>query len=158
IRQHPDDNTAFYPWMNAPPGTEQRLSVFFLVSDKAPDAAMAEVLRYTHADRFPKLSGYRTFAPHWHPDFTVQAMEQGSSWVPPFKPVLKPLGVDAILVCDFHLDGHPDSLEEIRLRELAAFFHASRAPSDPEFLIIPGEEANVWLGGHYGLVFPKPVF
>ncbi|MGH9667652.1 MAG: hypothetical protein ACRD9L_24815, partial [Bryobacteraceae bacterium] len=32
IRQLPDDNAPFYPWMNAPPGTEQRMSVFLLVA------------------------------------------------------------------------------------------------------------------------------
>src|SRR5207244_3833330 len=28
IRQLPDDNTSYYPWMNAPPGTVQRMSLF----------------------------------------------------------------------------------------------------------------------------------
>ena len=32
-----------------------------------------------------------------------------------------------------------------------------RAHSTPDFLIIPAEEANVYLGGHWALAFPKPV-
>ena len=35
---------------------------------------------------------------------------------------------------------------------------ALRAQSDSDFLLIPGEEANVHLGGHWALVFPKPVY
>lgn len=33
VRQLPDDNSRFYPWMNAPPGTDQRMHVFFLLSN-----------------------------------------------------------------------------------------------------------------------------
>jgi hypothetical protein len=157
IRQYPDDNSQFYPWMNAPPGTEQRMSLFLLVDDRDARAVLADVLRYTHSDRFPRVEGYRTLAAHWHPDFTVQAMENGSAWVPPFKPVLQAMGVDAMLICDFHLEGHPNSLQPIRLEELAALYKTTRAQSDANFLIVPGEEPNTWLGGHYVLVFPKPV-
>lgn len=157
IRQYPDDNSPYYPWMNAPPGTQQRMSLFLLVDDRDSRAALADVLRYTHSDRFPRIEGYRTMAAHWHPDFTVQAVENGPDWVPPFKPVLKAMGVDAMLICDYHLEGHPNSLEPIRLQELAALYKATRAQSDASFLIIPGEEPNTWLGGHYVLVFPKQV-
>jgi hypothetical protein len=157
IRQYPDDNSFFYPWMNAPPGTEQRLSAFFLLDDRDPKTALEDALRYTHADRFPKLDGFTTLAAHWHPDFTVQAMENGPDWVPPFKPVLKQMGVDSMLIFDYHLEGHPDSLDKVRLQELEALSKSSKAQSDAGFLIVPAEEANVWLGGHYGLIFPKPV-
>ncbi len=158
IKQHPDDNWRFYPWMNAPPGTEQRLSIFYLLDDRDAKTALASVLPYTHGDRFQKLDGFKTLASHWHFNFTVQAMQNGMDWTPPFKPVLKQMGVDVAMIMDFHGDGHPGSLEDIRLKELEAMHKASRSQSDSEFLIIPGEEANVWLGGHYCLTFPKPVY
>jgi hypothetical protein len=158
IRQYPDDNTRFYPWMNAPPGTAQRLSLFLLVNDGDSRAALDTVLRYTNGDRFQRLDGYRTLASHWHFNFTVQAMQNGPDWTPPFKGVLMQMGVDAALIMDFHGDGHAESMEEIRLKELDAMQKACRSQSDPEFLIIPGEEANAWLGGHYCLMFPKPVY
>jgi hypothetical protein len=158
IRQYPDDNTRFYPWMNAPPGTLQRLSLFYVVDDGEPKAAVDSVVRYTHGDRFQRLDGYRTVASHWHLNYTVQSMQNGLDWVPPFKPVLKQMGVDAVVIMDFHGDGHPGSLEEIRLKELEAYQKACKAQSDSDFLIIPGEEANVWLGGHYCLMFPKQVY
>jgi hypothetical protein len=157
IRQLPDDATAYYPWSNAPPGTDQRMSMFLLL-DAGDPAALAGVLRYTHSDRFPKLSGYVRFAPHWHYAFTMQAIEHGPGWTPPFKPVLEAMGVDAAMIMDFHGDGHPADTGEVRLAELQAYYRACRAQSGASFLLIPGEEANVHFGGHWALAFPKPVY
>jgi hypothetical protein len=158
IRQLRDENWQYYPWVNAPPGRPQRMSVFYLLSASTPDSALAHVLRYTNNDRFPRLDGYKTLSTHWHLAHTVQAMAQGFDRTPPFKPVLKSMGVDASMIMDFHGDGHPGDLTELRLQELHAYFGALRAQSDPEFLLIPAEEANVHLGGHWALVFPKPVY
>jgi hypothetical protein len=85
-------------------------------------------------------------------------MEKGADWVPPFKPVLKAMGVDAAIIADFHGDGHPQDQTELRLKELKAYFDHTRAQSDNEFLIIPSEEANVHYGGHWAVSFPKPVY
>ena len=158
IRQVGDSNWRFYPWVNAPPGKPQRMGVFFLLSDGSPDQALEDVLRYTNRDRFPALDGYKTMSTHWHLAYTVQALEKGFDWVPPFKPVLKDMGVDASIIMDFHGDGHPRDLTDVRLDELDAFFKACRAQSDSEFLLIPSEEANVHLGGHWSVFFPKPVY
>jgi hypothetical protein len=158
IRQLPDDATAYYPWSNAPPGTEQRMSLFLLLSPGDPPSAILGVLRYTHGDRFPVLEGYVRFAPHWHYAYTVQAIEQGSGWTPPFKPVLQAMGVDAAMIMDFHGDGHPADTGDTRLAELQAYYQACRAQSDGRFLLIPAEEANVYFGGHWALAFPKPVY
>jgi len=158
IRQLPDDNSPYYPWMNAPPGTQQELDLFILVSDGPAAATLEAVLPYTHRDRYVPLSGYTTFAPHWHYAYTVQAMEHGNSWTPPFKPVLKDMGVNIAMIMDFHGDGHPADTGEIRLKELKAYFDACRAQSDSKFLLIPSEEINTYLGGHWGIVFPKPVY
>jgi hypothetical protein len=134
------------------------MGVFFLLAPGPPDTALAHVLRYTNADRFRALDGYKTLSTHWHLAYTVQAMAKGLDWTPPFKPVLKAMGVDASLVMDFHGDGHPNDLTDVRLDELDAYFRALRAQSDADFLLIPGEEANVHLGGHWAVVFPKPVY
>ena len=158
IRQIGDSNWRFYPWVNAPAGQPQRMGVFFLLSDGSPDQALEDVLRYTNRDRFPRLDGYKTLSTHWHLAYTVQALEKGFDWTPPFKPVLKDMGVDASIIMDFHGDGHPRDLTDVRLDELDAFFRACRAQSDSEFLLIPSEEANVHLGGHWAVFFPKPVY
>jgi len=158
IRQLRDENWQYYPWMNAPPGRAQHMSVFFLVAEGPAETALAQVLRYTNSDRFPALAGYKTMSTHWHLADTVQAMANGFQWTPPFKPVLKAMGVDASMIMDFHGDGHPADLTDVRLDELDAYFRALKAQSDPEFLLIPAEEANVHLGGHWTVVFPKPVY
>ena len=158
IRQLRDENWQYYPWMNAPPGRAQRMGMFLLLSTDGPEAALAHVLRYTNRDRFAALAGFKTLSTHWHLADTVQAMANGFQWTPPFKPVLKAMGVDASMIMDFHGDGHPGDLTEVRLGELDAYFRALRDQSDPDFLLIPAEEANVHLGGHWSVVFPKPVY
>jgi len=158
IRQLPDDNSSYYPWMNAPPGTQQHMGVFYLLSDQEPPTVLAEVQRYTHGDRFPALDGFKVATAHWHYAYTEQALEKGFDWTPPFKPALKDMGVDAAVIMDFHGDGHPRDLTTMRLKELEAYFRACRAQSDSRFLLIPSEEANVHLGGHWALIFPKPVY
>lgn len=158
IRQLSDTNWQFYPWANAPPGTEQSLSLFLLLGAEGPAQVLDEALRFTNRDRFPVLDGYRTLASHFHLAYTVQALAEGMDWTPPFKPVLREMGVDAAIIMDFHGDGHPRDLTELRLQELASFFEACRKQSDENFLLIPSEEANVHFGGHWALVFPKPVY
>ncbi len=158
IRQIRDTNWRFYPWMNAPPGSRQRMGMFLLLSAESPENALEDTLRYTNRDRFPALDGYKTLAPHWHLAYTEQAVEKGFGWTPPFKTVLQDMGVDAAIIMDFHGDGHPRDLTELRLKELDSFFKACRAQSDDKFLLMPSEEANVHLGGHWALVFPKPVY
>jgi hypothetical protein len=158
IRQLPDDNSPFYPWMNAPPGTQQEMGMFLLLAGDEPKAALTRVLNYTHADHFPKLDGFVKFAPHWHLAYTEQAAANGMDWQPPFKPAMQAVGIDAAMINDFHGDGHPSDLTGIRIRELAEYYQACRAQSDKNFLLIPAEEANVFLGGHWSVVFPKPVY
>jgi hypothetical protein len=158
IQQWPDDDSPYYPWMNAPPGTEQEMRMFIVVNDAPARATLDGVLRYTHSDHFLKLPGYVTFAPHWHLAYTMQARDHGFDWEPPFKPAMKAAGIDAAMIMDFHGDGHPRDAGQIRLDELRDYFGATKAQSGTDFLLIPAEEANVFLGGHWALVFPKPVY
>jgi hypothetical protein len=134
------------------------MGIFFWLGAGQPADALRKVMSYTHADKFPHIPGYVTFAPHWHFAYTVQAMANGPKWQPSFMPAFKEVGVDSALIFDFHIDGHPDALTDVRLQELKAYYKFCRAQSNSSFLLIPGEEADVILGGHWGLVFPKPVY
>ncbi len=158
VRQVRDTNWRFYPWANAPPGSQQHMSLFLLLGDGEPTSVLEDVLAYTNRDAFPELDGFRTLASHFHLAYTVQAVEKGMDWTPPFKPVLQAMGVDAVIIMDFHGDGHPRDLTERRLEELDRFFEACRRQSGENFLLIPSEEANVHFGGHWALVFPEPVY
>ena len=68
--------------------------MFLLLGAGAAEETLKQVLAYTHGDRFPHLDGYVTFAPHWHEAYTVQAMANGMQWQPPFKEVMKSIGLD----------------------------------------------------------------
>ena len=85
------------------------------------------MLRYTNRDRFPEVPGYKTLSTHWHLAYTVQALSHGFDWTPPFKPVLKAMGVDASVIMDFHGDGHPRDLTDLRLEELDSFAPSGRS-------------------------------
>jgi hypothetical protein len=158
VHQYPDDDTTIDPWMNAPPNTKQEMSLFLMPGGEDASATLKNVLAYTHDDKFFHLDGFVTFAPHWHLAYTVQAIEKGLDWQPPFKPVMKAIGIDSAMIMDFHGDGHAGDLTDVRLHELDQYYKACRAQSGRDFLLIPSEEADIYLGGHWGLVFPHPVF
>src|SRR6185295_11136063 len=94
VRQLPDDGSPDYPWMNAPPGTAQRMSLFMIVSDRTADSALDEAVKFTNKDKFPAISGYKTLAAHFHWGFTMKAMDRGENMVLPAKQVLSNMGVD----------------------------------------------------------------
>src|SRR5271166_4826873 len=71
---------------------------------------------------------------------------------------MRSMGIDIAHIFDFHGDGHPHDPGPLRLKELENYFEGCRRHSDGEFLILPGEEANVYLGGHYNTLFPRPVY
>jgi hypothetical protein len=158
VHQYPDDDTLIDPWMNAPPGTEQEMGLFLLPGASNSAETLKSILPYTHNDRFQHLDGFVTFAPHWHLAYTVQAMEKGKNWEPPFKPAMESVGIDSAMIMDFHIDGHPADLTDTRLQELDEYYKSTRLQSDNKYLLIPAEEADVYLGGHWSLVFPHPVY
>jgi hypothetical protein len=144
---------------NAPPGTWQRMPVYFYLSGEDAAATRDAVLAYTHGDRYKALPGYQTMVTHFHTAFTEELLNSGSlDTQAPWIPAMKALGANIVYLCDFHGDGHPQDPGEIRLRELADYYEACRRHSDRDFLILPGEEPNAWLGGHYNILFPKPVY
>lgn len=159
VQQYPDDDTTIDPWINAPPDSAQEMSIFLLPGAADASSTLKNVLAYTHDDRFVHVDGFVTFEPHWHLAYTEQAMERGFDWQPPFKSVMKDMGIDAALIMDFHAgDGHPGDLTNLRFHELDQYYKACRAQSDGHFLLIPSEEADVFLGGHWGLAFSHPVY
>jgi hypothetical protein len=158
VHQYPDDDTTIDPWMNAPPESNQEMGLFLLPGAEGSSVTLKDVLAYTHDDRFVHLDGFVTFEPHWHLAYTVQVMEKGIDWQPPFKAVMKAVGIDSAMIMDFHGDGHAGDLTDVRLHDLDEYYKACRAQSGGDFLLIPSEEADIYLGGHWGLVFPHPVY
>jgi hypothetical protein len=170
IRQSETGGGSFVPWFNAPPGTDQHLGVFYLLSPGGANEALRETLRYTHGDRFPDLPGYRKFTSHWHMAIAVAALKEkercGPRSIPDFVRMFKSMGVDIVHLAEFHGDGHPNDTGPVRLAEMQAMFDECRQLSDDELLLLPGEEGNAHLGlaapgrhpGHWMCLFPTPVY
>jgi hypothetical protein len=170
VRQAETGGGSFVPWINAPPGTQQRLGVFYLLSRGDARDALRETLRYTHGDRFPDLAGHVTFTSHWHMAITMAAMAElarGSTrTTPDFVKMFKDMNVNLVHLAEFHGDGHQFDAGPLRLPEITAMFAECRRLSDELLLLLPGEEVSGVLGlqpqpgqhpGHWMCLFPRPV-
>ncbi len=169
VRQSESGGGNYAPWNNAPPGTVQRLGVFYLLTRGPAEDAFREALRYTHGDRFPDLPGHQTFTSHWHMAITVAAMKElaggGPRTTPDLVAMFKDMNVRSVHLAEFHGDGHPNDPGPVRLAEMDAMFAECRRLSDDRITFLPGEEANVHLGpsdpktpqGHWLYLFPRPV-
>ena len=147
----------YRPWVDAPIGSTQRMDVFLVLSAESPRNTLAEILNYTHGDSFKPLPGHYTMAEHFHPEFTDNHLH-GRDSLTPFKQTMKAMGLQIIQPMEFHGPGHTFNNEAERLQELSAMFELLQANSDDSFLLIPGEEYNHLLGGHWSYMFPRPVY
>jgi hypothetical protein len=167
IRQPPEGDKRFVPWINAPPRTRQQLSVFYLLYPGRAEQALEQVRRFTRGDRFKHLDGYYTFTSHYHIehtlDFLAQQKQQRTDRVPkgleepPFVNAFKAHGVDIVHLAEFHI-AHTPEINAGRLNLLKTLHSECQRLSDEHLLLLPGEEPNVHLGGHWISLFPKPVY
>ena len=149
-------NFALY---NAPPGTVQKMGVYFYASPDAGEPARQAVLAFTHGDAFKPLPGYKTFVNHFHLDFTGRQRASGSLDTP-FQDLvaMRSLGLNVIGLSDFHFELHGNDPGPLRLPEQKDYFEASRRASDKDFLVVPWEEPSAYFGGHYNILWPKDVY
>jgi hypothetical protein len=151
-----EENFALY---NAPPGTLQRMAVYFYLDSGNAEAANRAVMALTHDDVYKALPGYQVMVSHFHFHFNEELTDAGTidhepAWIPTFKA----LGINIAALCDFHADSHPTDTGKVRLDEQRVYFEGSERFSDRDFLIIPGEEPDATFGGHYMFLFPRPVY
>jgi hypothetical protein len=166
ICQHPTEEGYNEEWIkkvyalyNAPPETWQRMSLYWYASPAPAEETRAAALAYTHGDRYKELPGYKTMVTHFHTAFAEGLMSAGSLDAgAPWISAMKALGINIAYTCDFHGDGHSQDRGPLRFRELETYYEACRRFSDHDFLILPGEEPNVYLGGHWNILFPKPAY
>jgi hypothetical protein len=170
IRQSERGGGSYVPWFNAPPGTDQHLGVFYLLSSGRAEQALDQTLKYTNSDCFAKLPGYHTLTSHWHMATAMAALEakkaDGPRRQPDFVRMFQDMGVEIVHLAEFHGDGHPHDPGPLRLPEMQSMFDECRRLSSDKLLFLPGEEANVALGqatagkeaGHWLYLFPKPVY
>jgi hypothetical protein len=154
-------------WVNAPPGTSQRLSVFYLLGRGSASDAIEQVKRFTNGDRYRSLAGFKTFASHFHVEHTLDLLhrqkESGTGDVPPdlmepgFVRAFRSVGLDMVHLAEFHNQSTPFLRTAERLRQLHTLFAECERLSDESFLLIPGEEGIVHIGGHWMTLFARPV-
>ncbi|MBI2477609.1 MAG: hypothetical protein HYV60_02865 [Planctomycetia bacterium] len=152
-----------------------------LVSDATARQTLEEVARLTRNDRYASLPGHTVFSSHYHVEHTRELLNaqsedaiadsditarlpSGSEYRiperlrnPGFVRTFRDLGVDAVHLAEFHFGQTPRMQTEERLRHLEVLHAECQRLSDSEFLLLPGEEPNVHLGGHWISFFPKPV-
>lgn len=168
IQQPPAGDRRYAPWFNAPPNTEQRLGVFYSLSTSDAAHALDEVAAFTRNDRYKKIPGSVTFSSHYHIEHTLEFLrlqqEQGTTGVPRgletpgLVKTFKARGVDIVHLAEFHNGVTPRLATAERLKQLKTLHEECARLSDSELLVLPGEEPNVHLGGHWLSFFPKPVY
>ncbi len=154
--RHDINNFALY---NAPPGTLQRMPVYFYLDTAGGRATAEAVLAFTHGDVYKPMPGFKVMASHFHMHFNERLTDAGTLDLrPPWVDVFRGLGVNIVNLADFHSDSHPKDPGPLRFAEQRVYFDGCRRVSDRDFLVIPGEEPDDTLGGHYISVMPRPVF
>lgn len=168
VRQTLEGDRRWVPWVNAPPGSVQDMGVFLLPDGGDAANATQAALAYTRGDRFKPLSGHRTFTSHYHVEHTEAYLNaarfQQATGVPEglespaFVQRFKDMNVEIVHLAELHLPG--DALDRAGDRlTLLKTMHAETARlSDDRLLLLPGEEPNVHLGGHWISFFPRPVY
>lgn len=180
IRHDSRGDNRYVPWFNAPPGSQQELGLFLLLSGDSPHAALQETARLTRRDQFTSLPGHSVFTSHYHVEHTrelVNAQQDpanddtlrvelpaGGEYTipdrledPGFVRVFRDMGVDIVHLAEFHFGETPRWNQQQRVRHLQLLHAECRRLSDERFLLLPGEEPNVHLGGHWISFFPRPV-
>ena len=154
--RHNIGNFALY---NAPPGAWQHMALYYYLSAEDAEATQREVLAFTHGDHFKAMPGYQVEVGHFHTHFNEQLSDAGTlDLLPTWVPVFRNLGVNVVMMSDFHSDAHPSDPGPLRLKEQKVYFEGSRRQSDRSFLIMPEEEPDATFGGHYTMAFPHPVY
>jgi hypothetical protein len=150
------DNYALY---NAPAGTEQRMAVYYYLNAGDDRSTRESVLAYTHNDVFKPVPGYKVMTGHFHTDFNEQLRDRNTlDYQPPWVAVFRALRINILYLADFHDDSHPSDPGPIRFAEQKVYFEGSQRVSDKDFLVIPAEEPDAYIGGHWYLMTPKPVY
>ena len=168
IRQSLEGDKRFAPWFNAPPKTQQELGAFYLISSGDGKRALDAVASYTRGDHYQPVPGYKTFTSHYHVEHTQEYLRKQKEQKAPGVPVgletpgmvktFKARGVNIVHLAEFHFGDTPKMQAEQRLPLLKTLHRECARLSDDDLLILPGEEPNVHLGGHWISLFPKPIY
>ncbi|MPZ17353.1 MAG: hypothetical protein GEV06_05510 [Luteitalea sp.] len=144
---------------NAPPGTWQHMSVYFLASADAAEPTRDAAMAFTRGDRFKAVPGYKTMVNHFHLRFTERLRAAGSL-EHTFQDLMamRAIGINIVGLSDFHGDLRGNDTGPGRFEDQRDYALASQKASDTDFLVTPWEEPSAYFGGHYNVMFPKNVY
>jgi hypothetical protein len=135
----------------------QRMAVYYYLGAGDAQATQQQVLAYTRNDTYKPLPGYQVAVSHFHFHVNEELQDANTFDLQPgWQPVFRALGINIAILADFHGDGHPNP--PARFEDQHAYFEGIRRLSDRDFLVLPGEEPDAKLGGHYMFLFPHPVY
>jgi hypothetical protein len=152
-------NFALY---SAPPGTTQRMAVYFYPSATAATSTAESVLAFTHGDKFKPLPGYQVMAHHYHMDLGQRLRATGSldSKIADLA-AIRSIGVTIASQIDSVFVGRPPGRggRPDQLRTISDSVEGAHRNSDKGFLVMPDQEVyGSPLGGHTDLLFSHPVY
>ena len=143
------------------------MNAFCVLSPGLVEHCLEQVKKYTRGDRFQRLDGDRTFTSHNHIEHTLEYLRllaaAGNNEIrpalrqPPFVTAFKNQGVDIVHLAEFHVGRTPEFFA-LRLSDLRLMHQECERLSDETLLVLPGEEPNAHLGGHWISFIPKPVY
>jgi len=148
-----------YALYNAPPGTMQRMPVYYYLSAEGSHQTQAAVMAYTHDDAYKPVAGFKTVTGHFHLELNEMVRDRGTSdFQPTWVPVFRGMGINIVYLGDFHddSDGHDPGAK--RLEEQKLYFEGAAKLSDKNFLVMPQEEVNSFIDGHWYMMTPKPIY
>jgi hypothetical protein len=135
------------------------MAVYYYLSPEKDHATQQAVLAYTHDDVYKPLPGFKVVCGHFHVDFNEMLRDRNTlDYRPGWVPVFRGLGINIVYLGDFHDDSDPRDPGPKRFAEEKVYFEAARRVSDKNFLVMPAEEPNAYLGGHWYLMTPKPIY
>lgn len=168
VRQTLEGDRRWVPWVNAPPGSVQDMGVFLLPDAGDVESVTRAALAYTRGDRFKSLAGHRTFTSHYHVEHTEAYLNaarfQQATGIPDglesptFVQRFKDMNVEIVHLAELHLPQNALDRAGDRLTLLETMHAETARLSDDQLLLLPGEEPNVHLGGHWISLFPRPVY
>lgn len=168
VRQTLEGDRRFVPWVNAPPGTRQDMGLFYLLDPGDAASATRAAMAFTRDDRFRRLPGHRTFTSHYHVEHAADFLErqrfQQATGVPAglerpaFVDRFKAMNVDIVHLAELHLSRDDLDRAGDRMTLLRTMHEETARLSGPDFLLLPGEEPNVHLGGHWISLLPRPLY
>jgi hypothetical protein len=151
------ENYALY---SAPPGTWQRMGVYFYLSPDAAPATRDKVLAFTHGDAFVPIPGYKTVIEDFHVGFLDHQRASGSldTQMPDFA-AMKALGINIAGLSEFHGDRLRNDHGPGRFEDQKDLFEALRRAGDVDFVALPWElDYPGSIGSDWDVILPKPVY